>query len=46
MKKLRLDLATSAYKSLGEPTKEEKKLINTRPPSLKITHEETNVKFD
>ena len=35
-----------AYKILSGSTKDENKVIDTRPPPLKITHEESTLKFD
>ena len=34
------------YKILSGSTKDENKVIDIRPPPLKITHEESTLKFD
>ena len=36
----------SVYQILEDSTKDENKVINTRPPPLIITHEESTLKFD
>ena len=36
----------SVYQILVESTKDESKVINTRPRPLKITHEDSTLKFD
>ena len=37
---------SSVYQILEKYTKDENKVIDTRPPPLKITHEESTLKFD
>ena len=36
----------SIYQILEESTKDENKVIGTRPPPLQVTHEEATLKFD